>query len=613
MGVIVTLEEGDDPDQDSTAIPAYRSGSNSYQTGFPLTRVSEHRFVGSLFWLTSGTEYNVQVQLSDPDGCSLDGLLLSDHASTRSEPDYPIPTTIYEVSPDGTGTACSESEPCSLSTAMASVNPGEKVRLGAGTYYEGELAPAQSGTSNSPIIIEGVSEDSVILDGSDPATFTWTHQGDGVYQTTNAPDSTHVVLADGERLFPYEDLDGLASLDWENTPGFYSSGTTLYVHLAGNANPATKVMTVSRYNNAFGVTQDHIVFRKMTFRYYGRGSYAKAIYVNNASNVTIENCSFESNDLGVGIKRLCNQTVIQDCTFSDTIFNWPWDGIKSVGGIEDGGIRLYSPMDGRGTVIRRNKFHDDFDGFGVAPDSTAAVTNETDVYENTIWNMGDDGVEADGRASNVRIWDNTFYDVLMGISLAPVYDGPVYAIRNVVHRTGVGNNSYTGSPFKFNSGYDPSGTIYLFHNTADAYYSGNNGLYIKSPGDWELIYARNNIWCGTNYALNNYNTENPTDLDRDNLYNAGANDLVWWDAVRYDTLAAFAAAIGQEATGFSVEPQFENSDTGDYRLQRSSPLVDAGELIPGINHNYKGTAPDIGAFEIESVNVLPAFLILLSE
>ena len=42
----------------------------------------------------------------------------------------------------------------------------------------------------------------------------------------------------------------------------------------------------------------------------------------------------------------------------------------------------------------------------------------------------DDGMETDGQCSNVRIWGNTFHDVLVGISLAPIYPGPVYALRN---------------------------------------------------------------------------------------------------------------------------------------------------------------------------------------
>jgi hypothetical protein len=244
-------------------------------------------------------------------------------------------------------------------------------------------------------------------------------------------------------------------------------------------------------------------------------------------------------------------------------------------------------------------FHDDFDGFNACPAWQAAVTNETDVYENLVHHVGDDGMETDGQCSNVRMWSNTFHDVLMGISLAPVYDGPVYAIRNLIYRTGVGNNDYTGSPFKFNSGDGQSGPMYLFHNTCDAVLAGNNGLYVKAPGTWDTITARNNVWSGTAYALENYNTGQPMDLDYDDLWNGDQSDLVRWDDTRYATLAAFTAATGQEPHGLSVEPGFADAASGDYTLDPASDLIDAGVAIPGINDTFVGAAPDVGAFEYQ--------------
>jgi len=216
--------------------------------------------------------------------------------------------------------------------------------------------------------------------------------------------------------------------------------------------------------------------------------------------------------------------------------------------------------------------------------------------------MGDDGLETDGQCSNVRIWSNTFHDVLMGISLAPVYDGPVYAIRNLIYRTGAGNNDYTGSPFKFNSGYAQSGPMYLFHNTADAALPGNHGLDIREPGTWELIYARNNIWAGTEYALSNANPSQPLDLDYDDLYTTLAGELVWWDGLsdpHLNTLAEFQAATGQEPHGLSVEPGLADVAHGDYTLDPTSDLIDAGVVIPGINDDYVGVAPDMGAYEYQ--------------
>jgi parallel beta-helix repeat protein len=599
MGVVVSLAAGDDPDLDAVASLAYRvSGSGSYRPGFPLSRISSTRLVGSLFWLEPGTAYDVRVTFSDPDGGPLNGASVQATAATRAEIVIPTPSHTYFVSPAGGGTTCSLAAPCPLTYALNQAQPGHAVVLRGGVYYQGEMALPRAGAAGAPILIQSYPGETAVLDGGDPASFAWASQGGGVYRTTvNTPDP-HLVTADGQRLYPYQSLADLQNLVW-GIPGFYASGTTLYVRVAGDADPSTATLVVSRYNHAFTVEQSFVYFLDLTFRHYGQGDYAKALYFNNASDNLVQGCTFASNDLGVGLKRDSGRNVIQDNTFYDTDFDWPWDAVKAGSGLETGGIRFYDPTTGRGNVIRRNTFHDYFDGFGVCPDGTAGVTNETDVYENLVYNAGDDGLETDGQCSNVRIWGNTFHDVLMGISLAPVYTGPVYAIRNLIYRTGVGNNSYTGSPFKFNSGYSTSGPMYLLHNTADAALPGNNGLYVKAPGSWSLIYARNNVWAGTAYALENYNTGQPINLDYDDLWNAASGNLVRWDNTNYATLTAFRVATGQEPHGLSVAPGFADAVSGDYTLDPASDLINAGLVIPGINDDYVGSGPDVGAFEYQ--------------
>jgi hypothetical protein len=605
MGVIVTLDASDDPDGDGVAAVAYRRGGDAYKTGFPLSRVDATRWVGSLFWLQPGTAYDVSVTITDPDHGPLDQTVLQSSTSTRSEIFIPAPVTSYYVHPAGMGTDCSPGAPCTLTEGLSQAHAGDEVVLRAGTYSIGNIDLPRSGSEGAPIIIRGADGETAVLDGADPNAFVWTAYGSGVYATTAPASGIHLVQADGKRLFPYESLNDLVNLSWDDTPGFFQDGTTLYVHLESNKNPNAAAMIISRLGTAFTVTQNFIYFINLTFAHFGQGSYPKVIYLDTASDNLVQGCTFIDNDLGVGIKHASHRNVIQDNQFSDTIFDWPWDAIKGVGGLEDGGIAFYDPATGRGNIIRRNIFHDDFDGLGVCPAATAALTNETDVYDNLVYRMGDDGLETDGQCSNVRIWGNTFHDVLMGISLAPVYDGPVYAIRNLIYRTGVGNNDYSGSPFKFNSGYNQSGPMYLFHNTSDAVLPGNNGLYIKAPGTWRLIYARNNIWAGTDYAVNNYNTAQPLDLDYDNLYNAGLNDLVRWDNTRYVSLTAFSTATGQQANGLNVAPGFFDPGHENYALDPASDLVDAGVLIPGINDLYFGHAPDIGALEYDTGNRAP--------
>lgn len=604
MGVVVTLDTEDDADLDATASVEYRAaGSGTYQQGFPLSRIGGTRFVGSLFWLEPGTAYDVRVTLRDPDGGPLDGDTVSGTASTRAEIVVPAPSRSIHVDPGGTGTTCSQAAPCPLHEGLDQAQAGEEVVLHGGVYREGEIVLPRSGTAEAPIVIRAYPGQEAILDGADPAVFAWTAQGGGVYHATVNRADPHLVVADGQRLLPYQSLSDLQNLIW-HVPGFYADGTDLYVRLVGDADPDGITMAVSRYNHAFRVEQDFVYLLDLTFRYYGQGSYAKAIYLNNASDNLVAGCTFAFNDLGIGLKRDAHRNVIEDNQFSDTLFDWPWDAFYAGIALSSGGVRFYSPTTGRGNVIRHNTFHDYFDGFGACPSTAGDETNETDVYGNLVYRAGDDGMETDGRCSNVRIWGNAFQDVLMGISLAPVYDGPVYAIRNLVYRTGVGNNSYTGSPFKFNSGYDRSGPMYLLHNTADAALPDNNGLYIKSPGTWELIFARNNIWAGTDYALSNVNETQPLDLDYDDLHTTRPDEFIYWghgsDRHMHD-LATFQALTGQELHGFAVEPGFRDAGSGDYTLAPDSRLIDAGVLIPGINDAFSGDAPDIGAFEYEPV------------
>ena len=598
MGIIVTVGANDDPDQDGVASVAYRiSGSgNPYRQGYPLSRISDTGFVGSIFWMEPGKTYDVRVSLSDPDGGPLNGLIMESTASTRSEIVIPEPAKSYYVSPTGSGAVCSIDAPCSLMEGLSQAGPGGEVVLRGGIYYQGRIDLPHSGTPGAPIVIRSYEGESAVLDGADPATFTWSGQGGGVYRTTVNVAAPHLLAADGKRLYPYQSLGDLQNLRW-GIPGFYADGTAVYVRLAGNADPNRAVVVVSRHQYAFEVKQDYIYLLNLTFRHYGQGRAAKAIDFDNASDNLVQGCTFAINDTGLVLKQESHRNVIQDNEFYDTIFTWSWDAVKTEENLETGGVRFGSQTTGRGNVIRRNVFHDYFDGFSACPSETAGVTNETDVYQNLVHNVGDDGMEADGQCGNVRIWSNTFHDVLDGISLAPAYVGPVYAIRNLIYRVGAGNSSYSGTSFKMSSNGGQSGPMYLFHNTADAVLADGYGLDINQPGTWKLLYARNNIWVGTKYALHKSLSSQSADLDYDGLWNTDSGDLAQWDGTYYPTLAELAAATGQEEHGLDVSPGFADAARGNYALEATSELIDAGLVIPGINDDYMGFAPDMGAFE----------------
>lgn len=601
LGIDLEVSGSDDPDQDAVANLAMRKPPNPFQPGQPLVRVSATRFSGSAFFLQPDSSYEIEVTLADPDGGPLDGLVISQQASTRPEPALPTFSSSLVVSPAGTGSACTLGSPCSLSTALSLVQPGEELALLDGVYFQGEFTLPRSGSASLPIGLRAYPGASPILDGADPSPHAWTGQGNGVFTTQFSGTAPHLVSADGERLYPYPSLNDLQNLVW-GLPGFWVNGSTLHVKLLSGDDPAGHVMVLSRFNFAFTMEREHWLIEGITFRHYGAGSWAKALYLNNASNNVIQNCSFHLNDTGIGIKRASHRNLIQDCHFSDTLFLWPWDAVKAGSELETGGIVVYSPMSGRGNIIRRNSFHDFFDGLQTCPGSdNGTETNEMDVYENEVWRCGDDGLSADGVCANLRIWNNRFHDVLVGISLAPVLEGPVYCLRNLIWKTGAGNSSYTGLPFKFNvSGQPASGLMFLYHNTGNAFYSGQAGFEIKSPGSWQGIISRNNIWVGTDHALRNANISQPVNLDYDLLWRVSGSPLVRWGNANYGDLAAFHAATGQLAHGIQVDPLFVDPASGNHALQSGSPALDLALPLPGINDTFSGSAADLGAFELSS-------------
>ncbi len=603
MGVNVEINPADDLNGNATAQVVYWIyGSDRRLTGHPLSRVLPGRFSGSIFWLTPGTRYLVEVTFSDPDNGPLNHAMIRGDAQTRAEIAVAQAVHSYYASPSGTGTECLLSSPCAVAQAIALAQAGDEVVLRGGVYYQGGFDLPHSGVAGAPIVIRSHNGEKAIFDGSDPATFNWTHEGDGIYSTVVRAENPQVVLASGERLFPHRTLADLRGLIY-GISGMLVNGTSLRVHLTGNVNPATIPMVISRHNYAFYSEQNFIYFIGLTFRYYGCNEWPKTIYFLDSSDNLVRDCIFANNDVGVGLKYNSHRNVIEDCEFYDSIYGWSWYGVKSNGsfGVEDGGICVYEPFIGRGTVIRRNTFHDDFDGLHISPED-GTTSSETDFYENRVYRMVDDGMEVDGYAANVRLWRNTFHDCLMGISLAPCYVGPVYAIRNLIYRIGATPLSEPdGSVFKFNSGYDPSGPMFLYHNTGIAATEDRNSLTLWEPGDWKMVFSRNNIWSATAYVLANYNTRQPLDMDYDNLYTSRTGELVWWEGLGDDghlrTLAEFQSATGLERHGINALPGFKNPGAGDFSLSQDSALINKGIYIPGINEGYSGAAPDMGAFE----------------
>lgn len=138
----------------------------------PAVRVPGGRlFAGSIVNLAPDTEYEVKLNLKDPDGGDAERTLTM---RTRAEPRQPEGMRTLHVTTGEGGGNGSEADPFKgLYEAVAAARPGDLLLIRPGTYAIKEtVVIKRSGEAGKPIILRGVGE--VVLDGGG------THETKGV-------------------------------------------------------------------------------------------------------------------------------------------------------------------------------------------------------------------------------------------------------------------------------------------------------------------------------------------------------------------------------------------------------------------------------------------------
>jgi hypothetical protein len=266
-----------------------------------------------------------------------------------------------------------------------------------------------------------------------------------------------------------------------------------------------------------------------------------------------------------------------------------------------------------GHVIRRNQIIFSYQGGNVhGTDCIGGLPNfaphggffkDTDVNDNYCDGATDEGIEIDGGNANVRVWGNTIVGANLGFSITPVYYGPVYVFRNLVHDL---RDHWVGSCVMIKDGESGSGAVYFYHNT---FYSPSGtacrgvvkGAAAYGGGaDQSNVHFRNNVM---HYWGRLYETSDKTvDYNLSFVEPASGDRVAEWGGASYGSFADFQAGTGQEAHGLYGRATFVNAAAGDYRLTADNPGVDRGVALRGFNDADSawpslGNGPDIGAFE----------------
>jgi hypothetical protein len=601
--------EGDDNRNATVAVSYRKKGEPAWKEGLPLLRIGNERinenslhyivpngFAGSIFDLEPATDYECRFVMSDPDG--VDGKKENIvTVRTRFEPKPAAGGKVYHVYPPGyngqkqepaftglmgayyTGSAGSDY----FNSWPARVQPGDTILVHAGLYkddrhrYGGGLGTVssgtyfltQSGTPEKPIVIKGAGDGEAIFDA------------DGAYNLFN-------VLAANYNYFE--------GLTFRNTDLAFEAGLK---NIIGSS----------------GLTIKHCRFENVGRAIYTDWSGSKDYYITD--NVMIGR--FNPNYLMGFTGR--------------TWQNLPEFNPKLV---SEYAVKVY----GQGHVVAYNYIANFHDGVDIAtygnPDGTPNPIRDRmpvsmDFYGNDITNMEDNCIESDGGAHNIRIFRNRcFNQGHRALSVQPMFGGPVYFIRNIVY------NAPEGGAVKFTAS---SAGIVVYHNT---FLSNVKPMLLAASN----VHYRNNLILGksetpeifavetnTNYSSSDYNGFRPND---------GAEFSFEWstppvtmranfpgedgklstqqqaqleararETRRFKTLKEFSDATGQDKHSVPVDynvfvkvsppgpdPRtlYKPADF-DFQLRPGSAAVDAGVRMTGINDDFTGRGPDLGALE----------------
>ncbi len=581
--------DGDD-NRNATVEVEYRmAGSGSeWSKGMPLLRIGDehieragidyttpHMFAGSILDLDTDTAYEARFTMEDPDGVEGEAVKTV-NVSTRAEPRAYRKGRVRHV--------------------YSQYHTGEKEE----PNYPG-LVSAYHGSENTKGDWYVVGEDKV-----QPGDIIKIHGG--LYQGV---------------LLNYPDWH---NIPFDGTYWFTAKGTAERPIVIEAAGDGEVIFDGQGAANLFNVmATDHHIFQGLTFRNVDRVFEAGRKHLAGASNLTVRNCRFEN--VGEGIRTeyagsknfLIQDNVIIGRDDRYRLFGW---AAHREGFIPYGthlldsyyGIKVY----GSGHVIAHNSIAFFHDSIGISTYGTPEEEQELkavsiDIYNNDLHLQVDDFVEADGGVHNIRIMRNRGVNAAEnGISAQPVFGGPAYYIRNIVY------NVPLGGALKIHGGV-PGLTAY--HNT---FITENN-----SGGGHPNSNYRNNLFLGTDgptnvarfpyltaYSIADYNGYRPNQGP-----DSPENQFMWlspkgkWEGFR--TLKSLSQASGLERHGITVDYDvFEDLQKPIHALERGLPspvyhavdlnfrlnpdgkAVDAGVVIPNVNDNFNGDAPDLGALEV---------------
>ncbi len=567
-----------------------QSGDTTWHPAHPLMRIDDGRLVGSLFGLAPATSYDVKV---------LDGPAEISRSITtqQDELQFTLSTVLHVSANAPAGGNGSVSSP--FQTIQEGVNhagPGTQVLVADGIYHEAVVFPA-SGSAGNWIQVKAEGS-GAILDGSQNRTGSiWTATTVNHVYFTKISGPIAYLARDQLRFYAYETRAALNQGVGHNgvamNEGWFFEASTLKLFVRSRDNPSSHSWQIPILNYAFDANgRDWLWIEGFEMRFYGTTTSGCGVCTTNTSHLVVRKNKIHNLQLGVffnwnGTDNQGNDTRVEFNEIYDPPVNeWPWAAVKG-SSMEGTAIVVRGHI---GAIVRGNELHNFFNG--IYTGSSGALENsalafDADIYNNHIHHISDDALEPEGACINQRFRNNIVDTIFVGMSLAPITQGPTWVLHSLF-------TNYSGRGFKWDGNSD--GIVLIYHNTSWSNAAGINAMDMISA--IHNVVLRNNIFQSNGLGVNEVATGSTgQDWNDDNWYITRAVPHFKWENVSYNSLASLCAATGLECNGYENPPGLTNPSGGDFTLLSSSPNIDRGVILPGINDGFAGSAPDVGAFE----------------
>ena len=437
--------------------------------------------------------------------------------------------------------------------------------------------------------------------------------------------------------------------------GYHIENKIMYLRLEPGKTPDDYSFKISKHARGIDIgSQSWVWVEGLTLSYFGNTEYSAAgINIRNGNyniirnnkihqtknGVKIEWTNADNDSVGIGMAddgAAFNRIESNDITTSMR------EDLNYYCKVKKGGSFIAVSVAGTvGNIVRNNTMYNigenalqiqllsdsaAITGCGRKPDKSsddghpcampfAFLLSDTDIYDNVVR----DNVEAiepdGGQVINTRIVGNIFRNIEISLfSLQAGEYGPTWFVRNIISKSQESQyNIRSLEVFKFR-GENLSKYAYIYHNdiylnsikSQTAYRSRN---YFEN---WNMVF-RNNIFHSQGQTVAQFPSPEGMlyygvpDMDYDSFSNdslPGANpkltiawqkkDMNWTYCGTIDCLNNIG---GLEKNGGIWFHGFADPEKNVFNLKSTSKNIDVGVKIPGINDQYCGNNPDMGAME----------------